>query len=69
MSEAKKLKVSGMSCGNCAKSVTKAVETVDGVEEVTVNLATGEVTYSTVKPVDEKAVKDNITKIGFGVEE
>jgi copper chaperone CopZ len=46
--------------------VTKAVETVDGVENVTVDLATGRVTYSSAKDSDSK-VKENIEKAGYEV--
>ncbi|MBS4761900.1 copper-translocating P-type ATPase [Carnobacteriaceae bacterium zg-ZUI252] len=34
------LKISGMSCANCAHSIEKTVEKVDGVKQVHVNLAT-----------------------------
>ncbi|MBU1247159.1 MAG: heavy-metal-associated domain-containing protein [Proteobacteria bacterium] len=62
----KELQVKGMSCQHCVGSVTKAVETVDGVENVTVDLATGKVTYS---GPDEAAttITANITKAGFEV--
>jgi copper chaperone CopZ len=55
-----------MSCGHCKAAVTKAVETVDGVENVTVDLATGRVTYSSAKDSDSK-VKENIEKAGYEV--
>ena len=64
----KELKVKGMSCMHCVGSVTKAVETVDGVENVTVDLATGRVTYS--GPLDaDGQIKTNIEKAGFEVED
>jgi len=37
------VKVEGMTCNHCKKSVTDAILEVQGVEEVTVDLATGEV--------------------------
>ncbi|MGE4506333.1 MAG: heavy-metal-associated domain-containing protein [Desulfovibrionaceae bacterium] len=63
----KELKVKGMSCEHCRSSVTKAVTTVDGVENVTVDLATGKVTYSGPDDKDPE-IKQNITKAGFEVE-
>ncbi|MEW9897341.1 heavy-metal-associated domain-containing protein [Chitinivorax sp. PXF-14] len=37
------MKVSGMSCGGCVSSVTKALKAVPGVSEVEVELASGAV--------------------------
>jgi copper chaperone CopZ len=37
------LKVSGMTCGNCVKHVTKALSKVPGVTEPMVDLASGRV--------------------------
>lgn len=62
----KKLTVKGMSCGHCKGAVTKAVETVDGVENVTVDLATGRVTYSSKTDNDAK-VKESVEKAGYEV--
>ena len=35
------LNVSGMTCGSCVKHVTNALKTLDGVGDVSVDLATG----------------------------
>lgn len=35
------LKISGMSCGHCSASATKALEAVEGVDSVAVNLEPG----------------------------
>lgn len=37
------LKVTGMTCGNCVKHVTKAASKVPGVSEPNVDLASGKV--------------------------
>ncbi len=62
-----KIKVSGMSCGHCVASVTKALSEIDGITDVQVDLDNGAATYSETKPVDLEVVKGAITKIGFGV--
>jgi Cu2+-exporting ATPase len=36
------LKIVGMHCSTCASTVSKAIKGVPGVEEVNVNLASGE---------------------------
>jgi copper chaperone CopZ len=48
------LNVSGMTCGSCVKHVTNALKALDGVEDVSVDLATGKVkvTRATVKTDD-----------------
>lgn len=61
--------VKGMSCGHCVASVTKALEALDGVDNVKVTLETGIAEYDEKKPVDKAAVKDAIQRIGFEVEE
>ena len=35
------LKIAGMSCGHCVKTVTQALESVAGVRKAEVDLATG----------------------------
>lgn len=62
-----KIKVKGMSCSHCAGAVTKTLETTEGIKNVKVDLATGEVTYEEVKPVSMDTVKDKIKKAGYEV--
>lgn len=62
------VKVGGMSCGHCVASVTKALEALDGVGDVTVDLDSGLANYTEQKPVSKDDVKAAIEKIGFTVE-
>jgi uncharacterized protein len=54
------LKVSGMSCKNCARKVTDSIEKLNGVESVDVNVKKGEVRVQGAVPLDDvkKAVED-----------
>jgi copper chaperone len=56
------LKVKGMSCQHCVMSVTKALSQLDGIKNVQVDLAKGEVRFDNSKEVSsnriEKAIKD-----------
>jgi len=61
------INVKGMSCQHCVASVTKALEEVDGITEVKVNLQTGEVVYEEERPVPPETVKQTIHKTGFEV--
>jgi copper chaperone len=61
------VKVKGMSCNHCVMAVTKALNEIDGVEAVRVDLASGEATYDEVKPVDINTVREQIKKAGYEV--
>jgi copper chaperone len=46
-----KIKVTGMTCNHCVKAVTNALNAVEGVQKVGVNLQKGEATVEgTAKP-------------------
>ena len=61
------LKVEGMTCANCAQSITRYLER-KGLEDVYVNFQTKEVHYKEDDQVlDEIAVKAGIHKLGFEV--
>jgi len=60
------VKVKGMSCQHCAKSVTEALEGL-GAKDVKVDLLSCDVTYTEDAPIDADAIKEAITKIGFEV--
>jgi len=56
--------VKEMSCGNCVKHVTKAVQTAQPGAEVTADLASGKVTVSPT-PADPAAIAKAITEAGY----
>jgi copper chaperone len=61
------IKVKGMSCNHCVMAVTRALNAVDGVQDVRVNLEGGEATFEETKPVDMAVVKEKIKKAGFEI--
>jgi len=63
----KTIKVKGMSCSHCVKAVTKALQAVDGVDQVKVSLETGEAAFEETMPVDMSVIKEKIRKAGFEV--
>ena len=63
----KTLKVADMKTPDCAATISRVVETADGVEVVNVNYATGEVTYGPTECVDENMVKEMIHDAGYQV--
>lgn len=63
------LKVKGMSCGGCSSKVKNTLEAFDQIDQVEVELATGEVKIH-VQPdqtIDEEQVKEVIEDLGFDV--
>ncbi|MFP4072108.1 MAG: heavy-metal-associated domain-containing protein [Desulfovibrionales bacterium] len=63
----KTLSVQGMSCQHCVNAVKKALENVDGVTDVSVDLEKGEASYETTREVDEATVKEAVRKAGYQV--
>jgi copper ion binding protein len=58
--------VTGMTCGHCVTAVTQEVTAgVPGVSQVQVDLASGQVTVSSDRPVSEDAVKDAVEEAGY----
>ena len=61
------IKVKGMSCQHCVKAVAKALNEIDGVENVKVDLSRGEASFEETKPVDSAVLKECIEKAGYEV--
>ncbi|KAB1442783.1 heavy-metal-associated domain-containing protein [Pseudodesulfovibrio senegalensis] len=61
--------VKGMSCQHCVASVTQALEALEGVGDVRVDLDSGVAEYTEEKPVEPEAVRKAIESIGFDVED
>ncbi|MFI9507717.1 heavy metal-associated domain-containing protein [Nocardia sp. NPDC052566] len=61
--------VSGMTCGGCANKVRGAVESLPGVTDVEVDLATGTVTVDGDASVERDTVTAAVTELGYRVAE
>ncbi len=61
------LKVKGMSCQHCVMSITKALGQLDGIKNVQVDLATGEVRFDNTKTVSSEQIEKAITEAGYEV--
>ncbi len=59
------LKIKGMKCQHCLSSVTKALEAIAGVSNVSVDLDKAEATYDAEATVDQETLRQAIRKIGF----
>ena len=61
------LKVKGMSCQHCVMSVTKALNQLDGIKNVQIDLAKGEVRFDNTKSVASDRIREAITDAGYEV--
>ncbi|MGH8998233.1 MAG: heavy-metal-associated domain-containing protein [Acidimicrobiia bacterium] len=59
--------VVGMTCDHCVRAVTSEVSRVPGVEDVEVDLVTGQVRVTSHEPVDDEAIVAAVEEAGYGV--
>ena len=64
------LHITGMTCGGCTSAVTRALEAVDGVQNVNVTLASGEAKLDFDKKITSPdKLKLAVEEAGYGVAE
>ena len=61
------LKVKGMSCQHCVISVTKALNQLDGIKNVQIDLPKGEVRFDNTKSIASDRIQKAITDAGYEV--
>jgi len=59
--------VSGMTCAHCVASVTEEVQELDGVTSVEVDLATGVLTVSTDRSLDDAEIAAAVDDAGYAL--
>ncbi|MFC5175149.1 heavy-metal-associated domain-containing protein [Nocardioides taihuensis] len=57
--------VVGMTCSHCAMSVTEEITAIPGVENVDVDLASGQVTVSSGSDLDRSQVQEAVEEAGY----
>ncbi|MFG1953081.1 heavy-metal-associated domain-containing protein [Micromonospora sp. NPDC048830] len=57
--------VQGMTCGHCVNAVSAEVGALEGVSEVQVDLASGQVTVTSERPLDTDAVRAAVDEAGY----
>lgn len=62
------IRIKGMSCNHCVMAVTKALNGIEGIKNVKVDLQKGQATFDEDKPVDFETIRDRIKKAGYEVE-
>jgi copper chaperone len=61
------LNVKGMSCQHCVMSVTKALSQLEGIKNVQVDLAKGEVRFDNTKEVASNRIEKAISDAGYEI--
>ncbi|SEH69704.1 copper chaperone [Halobacillus karajensis] len=61
------LKIEGMTCGHCKSAVEGALKEVDGVNEVNVNLETGQVKVSHADSANKVEMREVVEEQGYDV--
>jgi copper ion binding protein len=58
-------RVEGMTCDHCVRAVRTEVGAIEGVAEVEVDLATGEVAVTSAAPLDPATVRAAVDEAGY----
>ena len=61
------IKVEGMSCVNCVRYVTEALQGLSGVRDVNIDLSTGKVTLDRSDSVTLDDIADAVQNAGYKV--
>jgi copper chaperone len=64
----KTIKIKGMSCNHCVMAVSKALESIAGVDRLRVSLEKGEATFEETGPVDMDLITEKIRKAGYDID-
>jgi copper chaperone len=61
------IKVKGMSCQHCVMSVTKALNQLEGIRNIQVDLQKGEVRFDNSKEIASNRIEKAISDAGYEV--
>ncbi|SHF26731.1 heavy-metal-associated domain-containing protein [Streptoalloteichus hindustanus] len=59
--------VTGMTCGHCASSVSEEVRAIQGVSDVAVDVASGQVTVTSAAPLSDDDVRAAVEEAGYAL--
>jgi copper chaperone CopZ len=67
MNTTKSLSVTGMTCGNCVRHVTQALEALPGVKSVAVDLATGNAHVEAGREIPREEFAGALDEAGYSL--
>ena len=56
--------VTGMTCGHCVKAITEEVSAIEGVDDVTVDLETGNLAVTSDRPIEFDRIVEAVAEAG-----
>jgi copper chaperone len=59
------VKIKGMSCSHCVMAVTKALSSIEGITNVSVDLKSGDATFEETAPVDMSVIRERLKNAGY----
>ena len=59
------IRVNGMTCQHCVAAVTKALESINAITNVKVDLEAGTATYDETAPVNTEVIRCAIEEAGY----
>ena len=59
--------VAGMTCDHCVRSVTEELAAVQGVADVQVDLASGQVRVTSEQPLSTEQVREAVEEAGYSL--
>ena len=62
------IKISGMSCENCARHVREALAKLEGVQKVSINIEEGRALVEASRALDETKIREAIEEEGYEVQ-
>jgi copper ion binding protein len=62
-----RIKIQGMTCQHCVRSVTKALTDIPGIKDLKVNLVKGEATFENPQKVPVENIRKAIEDAGYQV--
>lgn len=62
------IKIKGMSCNHCVMAVTRALEEIDAIKNVRIDLKKGEAVFDEVGLVDMDTIREKVKKAGYEVD-
>lgn len=63
----KNIRIEGMSCGHCTARVAKALESLDGITSVSVDLESGTAVVEASDTVTDEAIIEAVDDAGYDV--
>lgn len=61
----KTIQIKGMSCNHCVMAVTKALASIEGIKDISVDLKKGEASFEETSPVDMNIIREWIRNAGY----